>query len=157
VSKGSPWAGLRLARFIAKRPRWWRAYQVAHPVRAAWLRTPYRTVAWLVTADYWKASQLGLVRVLRWFAAVAIVAVTWHHGNPKSALDVIYPLVLAGLCFAPDIAEITFRGAGLRLRDKLDDVLQELAGNYLAGQAARSSKTEKESVTLDDLLRELSR
>jgi hypothetical protein len=76
-----------------------------HRQRIYPLRAQHRAVANDEPDDAWWAFlRSGPVRVLRWLAAVAIVALSWYvQGSSHDSAEVIYPLVLAGLMFAPDV------------------------------------------------------
>lgn len=72
------------------------------------------------------------MRAARWLAAVAIVALSWKaQGTSHDGAEVIYPLVLAGLMFAPDVRKF-------RIPTPFGDAEGELAGDQARATAAQA-------------------
>jgi hypothetical protein len=106
-------------------------------------------------ADTWAWLRSGHVRAVRWAAAVVVVAVSWWwDGNAHSGSAVIYPLVLVGLMFVPDLREITTPFGSGKFRDS--DAARPAVQRELSDASARTAQANTDlsqgaGVRLDDL------
>jgi hypothetical protein len=109
--------------------------------------------------DAWAFLQSGLVRSIRWLAAVAIVALSWLvQGSSHDGAEVIYPLVLAGLMFAPDVRKFKFTTPFGDAEGEVGDQARATvtaADASAIEQAKRSSQDQGEATPLADLARDI--
>lgn len=104
--------------------------------------------------DSWDRLKTGPFRVARWLAAVAIIGVSWYvQGSSHDGAEVIYPLVLAGLMFAPDLRKIAVRTPLGDVEGDLDQRRAAVSDAEAAviSQASRSTRTEGEATPLAEL------